>query len=165
MQRGALTIGIILIAFAVGYVIPGLYESPGSSPTPVATVAAPAPTQTTRPGAAASPTLPAPGGTPRATGTLSPGPAAPTATATPSVARAPSPSAETSPLAAATPTSAPATAPTATPAPRVYVVKSGDTLSGIADKFGVSVDSIVAANQLSSPDRLSEGEKLIIPVR
>ena len=57
-------------------------------------------------------------------------------------------------------------APTSTTTPgnsRKYVVKSGDTLTAIADEFGVSVADLVAANKLSNVDVLSLGQQLIIP--
>src|SRR6059058_3225438 len=62
-----------------------------------------------------------------------------------------------------TPTSTPLAAPTM--APTTYTVKSGDTLSGIAALFGVSVDDIVRANNIADPNRLSDGQVLTIPVR
>jgi len=43
-----------------------------------------------------------------------------------------------------------------------YVVKSGDTLGGIAARYQVSVDDLIAANDLSS-DFLQLGQKLVIP--
>ena len=52
------------------------------------------------------------------------------------------------------------------PTPRqagTYVVQSGDTLSGIATKFGVTEDDIVASNGLENRDQLFEGQELIIP--
>jgi LysM repeat protein len=52
---------------------------------------------------------------------------------------------------------------TATPAPLVYTVKAGDTLSGIAQTYGVSVQDIVAVNNLANPDVLNIGQELIIP--
>jgi len=44
-----------------------------------------------------------------------------------------------------------------------YIVKAGDTLSAIAQKFKVTVDAIVKLNRLSDPDRIFPGQKLIIP--
>ncbi|MCA9883324.1 MAG: LysM peptidoglycan-binding domain-containing protein [Anaerolineae bacterium] len=45
----------------------------------------------------------------------------------------------------------------------VHIVASGDTLYGIALAYGVTVDDIVAANDLANPDALSLGQQLIIP--
>ena len=62
--------------------------------------------------------------------------------------------------------SGPATTVTGTTAPtgeRQHVVVSGDTLSGIASRYNVSVDAIVEANGLASPDSLSVDYVLIIP--
>lgn len=46
-----------------------------------------------------------------------------------------------------------------------YTVQSGDTVSGIAEKFGVSVDTIRWENDLSTVDRIKPGQTLdILPV-
>jgi hypothetical protein len=45
-------------------------------------------------------------------------------------------------------------------APKAYVVKSGDTLSSIARKTGVSVARIIALNPGVDPQILISGEKL-----
>ncbi len=44
-----------------------------------------------------------------------------------------------------------------------YTVKSGDTLTGIARKFGVSMMTLWWANNLAAKDELHVGEKLTIP--
>jgi LysM repeat protein len=44
-----------------------------------------------------------------------------------------------------------------------YEVRSGDTLGAIAVEFDVSVDAIIAANELTNPDRLEVGQVLVIP--
>jgi N-acetylmuramoyl-L-alanine amidase len=44
-----------------------------------------------------------------------------------------------------------------------YVVREGDTLSGIAARFGVPEDAILDANPLSDRDRLLVGQELVIP--
>jgi murein DD-endopeptidase MepM/ murein hydrolase activator NlpD len=44
-----------------------------------------------------------------------------------------------------------------------YRVKSGDTLTGIARKFGISMMTIWWANQLTAKDELHIGQKLVIP--
>jgi LysM repeat protein len=63
----------------------------------------------------------------------------------------------------ASPTPTPLAAPTVPPV--TYRVKAGDTLSGIADIFGVSVDDIVRANNIADPNSLAEGQTLTIPGR
>jgi LysM repeat protein len=44
-----------------------------------------------------------------------------------------------------------------------YRVKTGDTFSGIADKEGVEVDALQAANPDVNPSSLSPGQKLKLP--
>lgn len=43
-----------------------------------------------------------------------------------------------------------------------YTVKSGDTLSGIAAKFGTTYQAIAAKNGISDPDLIYVGQKLVI---
>ena len=43
-------------------------------------------------------------------------------------------------------------------------LREGDTLSGIAARFGVSEEAILDENHRSDPNRLLVGEELIIPV-
>ena len=52
------------------------------------------------------------------------------------------------------------------PTPKVYVVKSGDTMSKIAKRFDVSIDELIAANKdtIKDPDKISIGDTVIIPV-
>ncbi|MGB9739429.1 LysM peptidoglycan-binding domain-containing protein [Chloroflexus sp.] len=45
----------------------------------------------------------------------------------------------------------------------LYVVQAGDTLSTIAERFGVTVDELVAANNLTDPNFLQPGQTLLIP--
>lgn len=47
--------------------------------------------------------------------------------------------------------------------PIEYVVRPGDTLSGIAARFDVTVDAIVDENRLNDPDDLRDGDVLMIP--
>jgi LysM repeat protein len=63
------------------------------------------------------------------------------------------------------PTAAPTVAPTAAPTPvhQTYIVKSGDTLERIARRFGTTVDAIMELNGLTDRNRLSIGQKLLIP--
>lgn len=44
-----------------------------------------------------------------------------------------------------------------------YIVESGDTLSSIAQKFNVSVNTILWANNLTQASTIKPGQKLIIP--
>jgi LysM repeat protein len=54
------------------------------------------------------------------------------------------------------------TATTTTP-PDIYVVRRGDTLTGIARQFHTSIGAIVATNRLTDPDHLAEGQQLQMP--
>jgi LysM repeat protein len=53
------------------------------------------------------------------------------------------------------------------PTPRIsevhYTVEEGDTLSGIAEMFGVTWDAIIQANDLQSQDAIFVGQELVIP--
>jgi LysM repeat protein len=53
--------------------------------------------------------------------------------------------------------------PIPTPTPRTYKVKEGDTLGGIATRFGVKVEDIQKANPGVDPNALTIGKVLIIP--
>ena len=50
----------------------------------------------------------------------------------------------------------------ATPA-QTYVVRAGDTLASIAQRFEVSAAAIASASKLANPDRLAVGQELTIP--
>ena len=52
------------------------------------------------------------------------------------------------------------------PTPKVYIVKSGDTMSKIAKRFDVTIDDLIAANKdtIKDPDKISIGDTVIIPV-
>jgi len=54
---------------------------------------------------------------------------------------------------------------TATPVPseQRYVVRTGDSLSAIAARFGVSPEAIQQANHLTNPDSIYVGQELTIP--
>jgi spore germination protein YaaH len=52
--------------------------------------------------------------------------------------------------------------PTPTPA-GLYVVQNGDSLSGLAEDFGTTVEEIMAANGLIDPNALQVGQTLLIP--
>ncbi len=52
---------------------------------------------------------------------------------------------------------------TPTPQPQSYLVQVGDTLSLIAEQFGISQEVLMAANNLPNPDYLQVGQTLFIP--
>lgn len=51
--------------------------------------------------------------------------------------------------------------PTPTPS-GMYIVKSGDTLSGIATDFGTTVEDIMEVNKISDPTLIQPGQALIV---
>ena len=88
-------------------------------------------------------------------------PAAPARPAAPVAVEAP----RTSPVVVAAP-AAPVTAPVAAPATASYVVADGDTPTTIAEKHGVTVEQLLAANGWSKADRvLYEGDKIQVPAK
>lgn len=107
-----------------------------------------------------------------ASAVASPSPSRPAvvATATPRPSERPTEVPESAvPSAPATPapTAKPTAAPTATPGPaasfRTYTVKNGDTLSGIASKFGTTSRAIAELNGISVNKTLHVGDVLKIP--
>ncbi len=66
-------------------------------------------------------------------------------------------------------TSQPAATATATPKPstkrkrKVYVVKPGDTPSGIAEQTGVSLEQLEEANPDLDPQLLAPGQRIRLP--
>jgi len=87
-------------------------------------------------------------------------PGVPSASAEPAAAAA---VAEARPdIAAQLPERQPAAAASASK-PRVYTVKRGDTLWGVARKHGVTVPALASANGLSSKSELTAGARLQIP--
>lgn len=59
-------------------------------------------------------------------------------------------------------TSTPTPTPTPSPTPFTYVVRTGDTLSEIARKYGTTVEALMQANGIEDATRLGVGAKLII---
>ena len=47
--------------------------------------------------------------------------------------------------------------------PIASVVEEGDSLASIADQFGVTIDQLIAANNLVDPSNIGVGSQLIIP--
>lgn len=70
-------------------------------------------------------------------------------------------SATPSPHASATP--AITEPPLATPTPLTHVIASGDTLLGLAQRYGISLEAILAANPGVSAAFLSIGQEILIP--
>jgi LysM repeat protein len=66
---------------------------------------------------------------------------------------------------AAPPAQAPANkpAPASQPLPSQYTVQAGDNLSAIAANYGMSVDSLVSANNLTDANMIYVGQSLTIP--
>lgn len=58
---------------------------------------------------------------------------------------------------------APATGDTPSGQGQTYVVQSGDTLLGIARRFGVTMAQLQEANNIANPDRIYPGQVLVIP--
>jgi LysM repeat protein len=62
------------------------------------------------------------------------------------------------------PTNTPTATLTATPSgPSIYVVQEGDTLGGIADKFGLDLALLLAMNPGIDPNLIKVGDQIIIP--
>lgn len=84
-------------------------------------------------------------------------PPAPTATVSAAPTLAPTPSPLPATIIALPPT------PTATPAPVVHPVQSGDTLLGLALRYGVPIAAIQLQNDLGESTVIYAGQTLIIP--
>jgi len=97
-----------------------------------------------------------------------PPPALPAAPSIPAVVATPdptpTPTLEATPTATARPSPAPSRAPSPPPKVlRTYRVRSGDTLIGIASRFGTTVEAIIRENRLSDANQLKIGQVLRIP--
>jgi len=68
-------------------------------------------------------------------------------------------------IAAQLPERQPATTPAAKPASSVHVVKPGDTLYGVARRYGVTIPALAAANGMNSKSHLTAGDRLEVPGR
>ncbi len=47
---------------------------------------------------------------------------------------------------------------------QIHVVRKGQTITGIANAYGISAEKIVKANQIPEPSRLVIGQALVIPI-
>lgn len=59
--------------------------------------------------------------------------------------------------------SAPAPSPVPSPEYITYVIQPGDTLSGIAARFGTTVSTLSSLNNISNPDRIYAGTTIRVP--
>jgi len=57
----------------------------------------------------------------------------------------------------------PAGAPIPTPPARTHTVRAGETLSGIAVRYGVTYETLLEVNAIADPDRIYVGQVLVIP--
>jgi LysM repeat protein len=63
-------------------------------------------------------------------------------------------------------TPSPTPSPVATPTPEMVIrhtVQPGETMWDIASQYGVTLEALVAANELVDPDSLQPGQELVIP--
>ena len=51
------------------------------------------------------------------------------------------------------------------PAPAAYAIEAGDNLTLLAERWGVSVEAIMAANGIADPDRIHVGQEIAVPGR
>lgn len=45
----------------------------------------------------------------------------------------------------------------------IYALQPGDSLLSIANRFGVSIEQLMAANNLTNPDFVFSGQRILIP--
>lgn len=67
-------------------------------------------------------------------------------------------------VAAPPPSPTVAPTPTPTPIPEFHVVEDGETLTTIAAIYGVDPDDIAAKNDISDPNKILVGQRLVLPV-
>jgi LysM repeat protein len=154
MSRARIIVIIIVLLLAnslvFGNIAALLFTAGGEAAGRITATRVPQPTATPQP------TLPPPSPTP-----------VPTGTATPSITPTSGPTATPTSTATRSLSSYPTYAPvgTGTPLkyPFVYAVKAGDTLSGLADRFGVPRTKLMAANGLQDSNLIRIGQVLIIP--
>ena len=82
----------------------------------------------------------------------------------------PTPSAEATPTASSSESPSPTPSPTPSPSPsgspevpKTYVVRSGDTLSGIALSLDISMANLIALNGITDPNKIKPGQVLKLP--
>jgi len=86
------------------------------------------------------------------------------ATPTPSVEATPTASPTESPTPSPSPTESPTPSPSGSPeVSKTYVVRSGDTLSGIALSLDISMADLIALNGITDPNKIKPGQVLKLP--
>ena len=86
------------------------------------------------------------------------------ATPTPSVEATPTASPTESPTPSPSPSESPSPSPSGSPeVPKTYVVRSGDTLSGIALSLDISMADLIALNGITDPNKIKPGQVLKLP--
>jgi LysM repeat protein len=172
----AALIALMVLAFvllAITRVSPPL-SADVPSPADAGAIVSPAPGASGSPVAPASPTV-SPSPTPAATPTVPPS-SAPSGDASPAAGSSGSPAAGSSGSPAAGSSGSPAPTSAASPTPAsspgapspsagatTYRVQGGDTLSGIAARFGVTVRALKAANGITNVALIRPGQVLVIP--
>ncbi len=145
---------ILMVVGLVGYVM--AFGAPeflqANLELPAFLLASPTPTSTLTPTPTATPTL-----TATATLTLTP-----SETPTEIPTETPTPEVSLTPTETVTPSATSTFTPTAIP-PLIYVVKEGDTLSGIATSFGTNIRQIELLNNIQPGTFIFVGQRLQIP--
>ena len=75
----------------------------------------------------------------------------------------PSPTPSASPSASPTPTARPTLSPSPSNGPVIHVVERGETLTLIAEQYGVTVDALKNANDIDDPNLIFVDQELVIP--
>ncbi len=88
----------------------------------------------------------------------------PTPTSTPTQTPTPTPTPTITPTPTLTPTATPTATPTPIPPARTYKVRQGDTLASIAKEFGISLQALLEANNLTERAVIRPGDTLLIPI-
>ena len=55
------------------------------------------------------------------------------------------------------------TVTSAPPAEITYVIQAGDSLSSVAERFGVTLQDLADFNAIEDPNSIKEGQELVIP--
>jgi LysM repeat protein len=58
----------------------------------------------------------------------------------------------------------PTVGPQPSPTPLIHIVQSGETISGLSQKYDVPAQDIIAVNQIQNPNFLQLGTELVIPL-